>query len=615
MKKGTGIWFLAMIFVMGLGLCVEAGQADPSKGYRQVNLVSDQMHYARKTDSNLRNPWGVVVQPYGRIHVSNNGTGTSTVYRPNGKQFSPVIDVPGPGGSGTGTPTGFVYNDTEDFIITSGSKSAASTFIFATEDGTILGWNADVEAATAVLAVDNSGLNPDPGAVYKGIAIGRDGGNNFIYVTNFRAGVVEVYDANFDFVKSFTDDKIPSGFAPFGIRNIDGKLYVTFAKQDADKHDDVAGSGNGYIDIFDTAGTLVKSFASKGELNSPWGLALAPDRFGTFSNAIIVGNFGDGHINAFNQSTGEFLGQMQDLKRNTITIDGVRGLDFGKISMDENSAGVDPRPVLFFAAGTDQGSHGLFGYLRPYSPGGDHLYADFGSNGLYSYNGSDWTKINDSSPSSMAASDSNLFANYGSWGLWKWDGTSWTQIDINSPGGIVGVGSNLYANYGKWGLWKWDGTSWTQVDRNSPGQMAAGGTKLYANHGSWGVWKWDGSSWTQIDTNSPDLMAASDTKFYANYGAWGVWQYDGTTWTQINSGKADALIASGEDLYASFGSWGLWKWDGTQWTQVNTAPPDNMAISGGRVYSNYGGWGVWQYDGISWTQLSSGKAKKMTSAN
>jgi len=601
---------------MGWGFSVEAGKADPSKGYRQVNLVGDERGAARNIDSNLINPWGVVVQPFSQIRVSDNGSGTSTVYRPNGKKLSPVVNIPGSGGIGKGAPTGFVYNDTQDFVISGDSKSAPAKFLFATEEGIVLGWNADVDSTNAIVAIDNSATNPSPGAVYKGIAIGQSSGENFIFVTNFRAGVVEIYDANFSFVKSFSDNGIPAGFAPFGISNINGDLYVTYAKQDPDKHDDVSGQGNGYVDIFDTGGNLVKRFASKGELNSPWGLALAPERFGTFSKAILVGNAGDGTINAFEAATGKFLGQMQDLKQNTIVIDGLHGFDFGKISVDENAAGVDPRPVLFFAAGTDQGSHGLFGYLRPYSPGNDHLYVDFGSQGLYSYDGSDWTKINNSSPDKMAASGSDLYASYGKWGLWKWDGTSWTQINTNSPGGgVVGVGADLYANYGKWGLWKWDGTSWTQVDRNTPGQMAAGGTKLYANHGTLGVWRWDGTSWTQIDTNSPDLMAASDTTFYANYGAWGVWQWDGTTWTQINSGKATSLTASGEDLYASFGEWGLWKWDGTQWTQVDANLPDNMSISGGRVYSNYGGWGVWEYDGVSWTQLNKGKAKTMASPN
>lgn len=616
MMKHIATCFLAIALIMGSAFSVEAGKADPSKGYRQVNLVSDSQRTARNTDSNLVNPWGVVVHPFSQIRVTDNGTGTSTVYRPNGKQLSPVIDIPGPGGAGKGAPTGFVFNDTQDFIITSGSNSAPSTFIFAAEDGTILGWNPDVDAATAVVAVDNSGLNPDPGAVYKGIAIGQSNGENFVYVTNFRAGVVEIYDASFGFIKSFTDDTIPAGFAPFGIRNINGELYVTYAKQDADKLDDVAGLGNGYVDIFDTAGNFVKRFASEGKLNSPWGLALAPERFGTFSKAILVGNSGDGHLNAFDAVTGDFLGQMQDLKRNTIVIDGLRGFDFGKISVDENAAGVDPRPVLFFAAGIKDGSHGLFGYLRPYSPGSDMLFTDFGANGLYSYDSANWTLITGATPVSMVASGTNLYSSFGVWGLWKWDGASWTKLTPANAGSLAASGANLYANFGVWGLWKWDGTSWTQLTTANAESLATSGENLYANFGDWGLWRWDGASWTRLTTGNPESLAASGANLYANFGDWGLWRWDGATWTLLTPGKAESIVASGEDLYASFGVWGLWRWNGAQWTLANSAGPDKMNISGSTVYLDYGVWGLWEWDrASSWTQLTPSKAQTMASPN
>ncbi len=354
---------MAFALILTTGLVAVARVAVPSQGYREVDLVSDGAVAARFTDPNLVNPWGLSVLPTGRIWVSDNGTGNSTVYHPDGIPFPLIVKIPGPGGVGQGAPTGLALNDTLGFVITANGVSEASRFIFATEDGTILGWNSTVAPADAVVAVDNSAS----GAVYKGIAVGQSGGSNFIYVTNFHDGVVEIYDENFAFVKSFTDDTVPAGFAPFGIRNIGGSLYVTYAMQDVNKHDDVAGAGNGFVDVFDTSGTFVKRFASQATLNSPWGLASSPDRFGTFSNAILVGNFGDGHINAFDVD-GNFLGQLTDLKGTEIVIDGLWGLDFGSIAAQANAAGVLSRPVLYFTAGINHEANGLFGYLRPFPP-------------------------------------------------------------------------------------------------------------------------------------------------------------------------------------------------------------------------------------------------------
>ncbi len=361
--KRVYIVFVVLALFMTTGFVAAARVAVPSQGYKEVDLVSDGAVAARFTDPNLVNPWGLSVLPSGRIWVSDNGAGTSTVYHPDGRPFSLVVSIPGAGGVGKGAPTGLVFNDTMSFDVTANGVSAASRFIFATEDGTILGWNPTVDPTDAVIAVDNSAS----GAVYKGIALGKSEGENFVYVANFRDGIVEMYDENFTFVKSFTDDTIPAGFAPFGIRNIGGSLYVTYAMQDAAKHDDVAGAGNGYIDVFDTNGTFVKRFASQGTLNSPWGLASSPDRFGTFSKAILVGNFGDGHINAYD-ADGNFLGQLTDMNGMEIVIDGLWGLDFGSLAAEANRAGVFPRPVLYFTAGINHEADGLFGFLRPFSP-------------------------------------------------------------------------------------------------------------------------------------------------------------------------------------------------------------------------------------------------------
>ena len=349
--------------------------------YRQVNLVSDVAGTARFTDSNLVNAWGIALVPGGPIWISDNGTGLSTVYDRDGTPRTLIVTIPAPlGSTDPATPTGMIFNNGGAFAVTEGTNSASSTFIWATEDGTIAGWNRTVNPTNAVLAVDNSAS----GAVYKGIARASDSSSNeFVYVTNFHDGTVEKYDANFNFVSSFTDTSLPDGFAPFGIRNINGELFVTFALQDEDKHDDAAGPGNGFVDVFDADGNLVRQFAANGTLNSPWGLALAPSQFGNFSNALLVGNFGDGRINAFDAASGAFLGQLTDRRGNPITIDGLWGLDFGQLQRTPSQAGehesaeakmheekdkVLTTTVLYFTAGPAKESHGLFGFLTP-APG------------------------------------------------------------------------------------------------------------------------------------------------------------------------------------------------------------------------------------------------------
>jgi len=215
-----------------------------------------------------------------------------------------------------------------------------------------------------VIAVDNSTATDsagDVGAVYKGLASGSSGGQNYLYATNFRFARVDVFDKDFNQVTltgSFSDPSIPAGFAPFGIQNLGGMLFVTYAKQDAQKHDDVSGPGNGFVDVFRTDGTLLGRFASRGSLNSPWGLALSPSSFGNFHDDVLVGDFGDGRINAFSPG-GAFRGQLKSQTSAPIQIDGLWGLRFGN-----GGAGGDPG-TLFFAAGINDEADGLFGTLRP----------------------------------------------------------------------------------------------------------------------------------------------------------------------------------------------------------------------------------------------------------
>jgi len=343
--------------------CVMAAAADGIDGsqiYTRLNLVSDIAGVARFTDSNLVNPWGLAFGPTTPFWVADNGAGVSTVYDGGGHGFpvgSPLaVTIPTPTSATGGAPTGLVFNDTGEFVISAHSKSGSPTFLFSTEDGTILGWSRAVNATSAVIAVDNSGS----GAVYKGLAVGRTKKGNFLYATNFHAGMVEVYDKNFTLVNEFTDATVGLNFAPFGIQNIGGQLYVTFAKQKLpDKHDDDAGPGNGFVDVFDPDGTFVRRVASHGTLNSPWGLAVAPDGFGKFSRDLLVGNFGDGRINAFGVSTGEFEGQLIDPEGNPLTMNGLWALQFGNGAPNGGS-----RQTLFFTAGIADESHGLFGSIR-----------------------------------------------------------------------------------------------------------------------------------------------------------------------------------------------------------------------------------------------------------
>jgi uncharacterized protein (TIGR03118 family) len=337
-----------------------ANNTDSSGFYQQTNLVSDLAGVAQFTDGNLVNPWGLVHGPATPWWVADNGAGVSTLYTGQGVKVPLTVTIPVPAGSPAGTtaaPTGVIFNGNGGFNVSENGKSFSSLFIFDTEDGTISGWNPNfVDRTHAVLAVDRS--NVGKGAVYKGLAIGSNASGTFIFATNFRFGRVEMFDSNFNLVGSFTDHRLPQSFAPFGIQNIGGNLYVTFAKRNGAKHDDVAGPGNGFVDVFDTNGNLIRRLIARGSLNSPWGLALAPANFGQFSNDLLVGNFGDGHINVFDPNTGAAVGSLQNSGGIPIQIDGLWSLQFG------NGSAAGATNQLFFTAGIDGEAHGLFGMIQ-----------------------------------------------------------------------------------------------------------------------------------------------------------------------------------------------------------------------------------------------------------
>jgi uncharacterized protein (TIGR03118 family) len=404
-----------------IGMTAHAAPGHVSHGgtVLQTNLVSDLPGVAAATDPNLVNPWGISESAGSPFWFSDNNSGLSTLYQVPGAGGAPVtvnplaVSIPTPVGPTGGTPTGTVFNGasaTGAFAITGLNKSgqtasAPAAFLFSSEDGTITGWNPGIDptgkfagaggaSGEAALAVDNSGnnfTNPDPnrqtGAVYKGLAIATSStpiipadaaSTALLYASNFRAGTVDVYDASFSKVTSlpsgaFRDKGLPGGYAPFGIQVLSGKVYVTYARQDATRHDDAAGPGRGFVDVFNLNGTPGlpggrARLISRGSLNSPWGLAMAPQGFGGISASgsdpvLLVGNFGDGFIHAFDAATGATLAELKDPDGEPIQIDGLWALQVG----NGGSGGV--ATAVYFTAGPFGESHGLFGSLTTAAPG------------------------------------------------------------------------------------------------------------------------------------------------------------------------------------------------------------------------------------------------------
>lgn len=318
-------------------------------GFTQVNIVSDKSIFnTPRIDPGLQNAWGISADDEGEIWVSANETGLSYVYNTKGKHLLTPVIIPH-NSTSRGNPTGNIYNKTEDFVIP-GTNTPAE-FVFADEGGTVSAWN-DPTGPNAVIVADQTGAD----AVYKGLAIASDNGNNFIYVTNFGQNKIDVFDKDFNYVsdKPFTDPNLPSGYAPFNIRNINNMLYVTYALQKADHEDDSAGVGHGYVDVYWPNGILQNRFASQGTLNSPWGIAEAKPGFCCKNNAILIGNFGDGHINAYDLS-GKFLGQLMQGGQ-PLAIEGLWGIDNDIPGISANQ--------LYFTAGPNDESDGLFGFLQ-----------------------------------------------------------------------------------------------------------------------------------------------------------------------------------------------------------------------------------------------------------
>jgi len=356
--------------VLGLGLAVAllalapaaqgapAAAAHPANAYHQTNLVSDLPGLAQLTDPDLVNPWGLAAGPTTPAWVADNGTGKATIY-PGFVNGSPiqkaplVVDIPG------GAPTGQVFNGTPGFVVRSGKASGPGVFLFDSEAGLVTGWNPNVPPPAP--STQSEVGTPVRDAIYKGLAIATTPAGTFLYGADFHHGRIDVFDDGFHRVHlsgRFRDPRLPRGYAPFNVQELGGRLYVAYARQDADREDEVAGPGRGFVDVYSTGGHLLRRLVRRGQLNAPWGLVRAPaSGFGRFSGDLLVGNFGNGRINAYDPATGAFRGRLRHEDGSPIQIEGLWALRFG------NGVTGDPTTLLF-TAGIDDEAHGLFGAIE-----------------------------------------------------------------------------------------------------------------------------------------------------------------------------------------------------------------------------------------------------------
>jgi uncharacterized protein (TIGR03118 family) len=354
----------AMLGLVATFLACGGGAMGPTpvsatSGFQQTNLISDTAGRAAHTDPLLLNPWGLAIQPGEAFWASNNNRGSAKVFDPSGNPVVPsVIGIPVPSGAtAPSKPTGIAFNPIAgDFLV----RGTPAQFLFATEDGTVSTWATvnGTSPTNALLAVDDSAS----GAVYKGLAIlTPQCCREYLALANFRAGFIATYDVSFNLLGtpgSFKDSNLPVGYAPFNIQQIGSKVFVTYAVQDAAGTNPVVAPGNGIVDVFDQQGNFIRRFASNGSLNAPWGIAQASPNFGRFSNDILIGNFGDGTINAFDPASGNFLGQLQDSSGKVIANPGLWALVF-------RGDGVGSPDTLYFTAGSSGENYGLFGTISP----------------------------------------------------------------------------------------------------------------------------------------------------------------------------------------------------------------------------------------------------------
>lgn len=334
---------IGLLLLGALMFTVASAHADT---YSWTNFQSDIAGVAQHVDPNLVNPWGMAASANGTIWVSDNGTGVSTLYHQDGTALSLVVEIPTAARNrGTANPTGVVFNDTAFFQVTKNGSSMPARFIFVSEDGSISGWNPQLDQTHAIIAVDNGTNHGVNRAIYKGVTLGVANGHNFLYATDFHTGRVHTFDENFQQVNpnGFVDPNLPANYAPFGIRNFNGQIFVTYAKQNHKKEDDVACAGCGFVNVFDTSGNLLRRLISNGELDAPWGLALV-------DGELWVGNFGDGRINNYDPMTGAFIETLMRADGTPLQFDGLWDL-------------LPLGTGVYFTAGIADEGHGLFGLI------------------------------------------------------------------------------------------------------------------------------------------------------------------------------------------------------------------------------------------------------------
>jgi uncharacterized protein (TIGR03118 family) len=329
-----------------LGLTLLSLSSAALAQYKLNNLVSNQVKQARHTDPFMVNGWGLAYGPGGPIWVADNGSGWSTLYDAAGNRKSLIVEVASAGDAGPGTATGIVFNGSQDFQV----KGWASIFIFATLDGTISGWAPQSDLHNSLIAVDTS-KNTHP-AVYTGLAVTSKASGNHLFAADAANGKVDMYDATFTLLNSFTDPNVPSGFVPFGIQDLEGQVYVTFA--------DGSGGPGGVVDVFSEDGVFVKTLISGAPLNQPWGVAIAPRNFGPLSNTLLISNnTNSGTINGFNAVTGAFVSTLKDTNNKPIKIDQLWGIVFGGGTANDGRTN-----QLFFTAGPSNNLAGTFGVIN-----------------------------------------------------------------------------------------------------------------------------------------------------------------------------------------------------------------------------------------------------------
>ncbi len=344
MKTTNAYIKIALPLLAAAILTATSGRADT---YSWTNFQSDIAGVAQHVDPNLVNPWGMSVSPSGTIWVSDNGTGVSTLYHQDGTAVSLVVTIPTAARNrDVGNPTGQVFNGTPFFQVTKNGNSAPAFFIFVSEDGSISGWNPTLDATHAIIAVDNGTNRGVNRAIYKGATLGEANGHNFLYATDFHTGHVHTFDESFHQVtpNGFVDPNLPAGYGPFGIRNFNGEIFVTYAKQDPKREDDVHCPGCGFVNVFDTSGNFLRRLVSNGNLNAPWGLALVE------GTNLWVGNFGDGLINNYDPVSGNFIETLMRADGTPLQFDGLWDL-------------LPQAGGVFFTAGIADEEHGLFGII------------------------------------------------------------------------------------------------------------------------------------------------------------------------------------------------------------------------------------------------------------